>query len=188
MNDQKRRGFMEKLQALKAQEKWSDADYAVNAKTYVQDEKIAAFDAKGKALLEKVQALGGGDSLTDDKRCAMLGDLKGLLADVVKNTREKWDYMFAKLSGALKPVTASPAAAPKPQAGAAPKAQTSGAAPKPQASGAAPKPQAGATAAAKPQAGKPQAGPAAVKPVPSPSSAPPKPPVSATTEEWPGTQ
>jgi hypothetical protein len=103
MNEQKRRSFMEKLQALKAQEKWSDADYATSARSYVQDEQIGAFDIKGKVLLTKVQALGGGDALTDEKRCAMLGELKGLLGDVVKNTREKWDYMFAKLSGALKP-------------------------------------------------------------------------------------
>jgi hypothetical protein len=124
MNDQKRKAFMEKLQALKAQEKWSDADYGVKAKIYVQDEKILGYDAKGKALLEKVQALGGGDALTDDKRCVMLRDLKILLGDVVKNTREKWDYMFAKLSSALKPATA----ATKPHT---PNAATAAATPKP---------------------------------------------------------
>jgi|WetSurMetagenome_2_1015567.scaffolds.fasta_scaffold903941_1 hypothetical protein len=109
MNEQKRRSFMEKLQALKAQEKWSDADYATNAKPYVQDEQIGAFDVKGKTFLTKVQALGGGDTLTEEKRCVMLGELKGLLGDVVKNTREKWDYMFAKLSGALKPAATAAA-------------------------------------------------------------------------------
>ena len=109
MNEQKRRSFMEKLQALKAQEKWSDADYPTNAKPFVQDEQIVAFDVKGKTLLTKVQALGGGDTLTEEKRCAMLGELKGLLGDVVKNTREKWDYMFAKLSGALKPAATAAA-------------------------------------------------------------------------------
>jgi hypothetical protein len=109
LNDHNRRSFMEKLQALKAQEKWDDAEYATKAKPYVQDEKITGFDGKGRALLEKVQALGGGDSLTEEKRCVMLSELKGLLADVVKNTHAKWDYMFAKLNGALKPAVASPA-------------------------------------------------------------------------------
>jgi hypothetical protein len=104
MNEQKRRSFMEKLQALKVQEQWSDADYATNARPFVQDEKIAAFDVNSKILLTKVQSLGGGDSITEEKRCMMLGELKGLLGDMVKNTREKWDYMLAKLSGALKPV------------------------------------------------------------------------------------
>jgi hypothetical protein len=109
LNEQNRRSFMEKLQALKAQEAWDDANYAVKAKTYVQDEKIAAFDASGKALLEKVKALGGGDSLTEEQRCVMLEQLKGLLAEVVTNTREKWSYMFDKLNGALKPAVAAPA-------------------------------------------------------------------------------
>jgi hypothetical protein len=107
MNDKNRRAFLEKLRALKTQENWSDADYAVRAKPYVRDEKILAFDAKGRELLQKVQALGGGESLTEEKRCAMLGDLKKLLAAVVGNTREKWDYMFAKLSGALRPAAAA---------------------------------------------------------------------------------
>lgn len=109
MNDEKRRAFTEKLQALKAQEQWSDASYAANARPYVQDEKIAAFDATGRTLLARVQGLGGGDSLTDEARCALLGELKGLLAHVVANTRDKWDYMFAKLGRALKPGATSPA-------------------------------------------------------------------------------
>jgi hypothetical protein len=36
-----------------------------------------------------------------EKHCAMLGELRGLMAKVVENTRSKWAHMLAKLDTAL---------------------------------------------------------------------------------------
>jgi hypothetical protein len=99
MNERNKSAFQQKLQTLKTRHSWSDADYVANATVYVKDERTADFDARGKALLAEAGALGGGDATQD--RCAMLGKLKALLADLVRNTDAKWAHMHQKLDTAL---------------------------------------------------------------------------------------
>lgn len=108
MNEENKKAFQAKLLALKTREGWTDGDYAAKATPFVKDATIAAFDEGNKALLEKVPQLGGtveataalplGDS---GRRCAMLEDLRGLMARVVENTRAKWVHMQGKLDSAL---------------------------------------------------------------------------------------
>jgi hypothetical protein len=108
MNEENKKAFQGKLLALKAREGWTDADYPAKATPFVKDETIAALDEGNKALLAKVPQLGGatdfalaGAAGLPDKRCAMLGELRGLMAKVVENTRSKWAHMLAKLDTAL---------------------------------------------------------------------------------------
>jgi hypothetical protein len=108
-NDENKKAFQAKLLALKAREGWTDADYPAKATPFVKDETIAAFDEGNKVLLGKVPQLGGGADFAlagaagdmPDKRCAMLTDLRGLMAKVVDNTKAKWAHMLAKLDAAL---------------------------------------------------------------------------------------
>jgi hypothetical protein len=113
LNEANKKSFQEKLQLLKTRSGWTDGDYAVQARPFVQDERIAAFDADNKALLARVPQLGGGQtnqavagaaSLPGggaDPRCAMLTELRGLIAKLVENTQAKWRYMAGKLDSAL---------------------------------------------------------------------------------------
>jgi hypothetical protein len=119
MNDENRKTFHAKLQTLKARENWADADYVSNAKTFVQDDRIAAFDANGKALLAKVENLGQPEQVAVTasiatplgaldreaaRRCAMLADLRALMTQVVDNTHAKWQYMHTKLDTAAEAI------------------------------------------------------------------------------------
>lgn len=109
MNDENRKTFHGKLLALKAREGWSDADYPAKATPFVKDDAIAALDDGSNALLAKVPQLGGGADFAlagataslPDKRCAMLDELRALMAKVVENNKAKWAHMLAKLDAAL---------------------------------------------------------------------------------------
>jgi hypothetical protein len=114
LNETNKKSFQEKLQQLKLRNGWSDADYVNQARPYVQDERIAAFDSDNKALLDRIPQLGGGVQSTQalasaapmpgnvaDPRCAMLDELRGLMAKVVENTQAKWRYMAGKVDDAL---------------------------------------------------------------------------------------
>lgn len=107
MNDENKKAFQGKLLALKTRHGWTDADYPAKATPFVKDETIAALDEGNKALLAKVPQLGGGADFAlaaadlPEKRCAMLTELRGLMAKVVENTKAKWTHMLAKLDTAL---------------------------------------------------------------------------------------
>ena len=114
MNEANKRSFHEKLQQLKARNGWSDSDYVAKATPFIQDERIAAFDAENSALLAKVPQLGAGAQNTQslasvapaiggpgDRHCEMLAELRALMAKTVENTQAKWSYMLGKLDGAL---------------------------------------------------------------------------------------
>ncbi|MEJ2117507.1 MAG: hypothetical protein P8Y67_08275 [Alphaproteobacteria bacterium] len=113
INTANKKSFEMKLRALKARQNWTDRDFVAKATPFVKDKKIAAFDAFNKALLTKVSQLGkgasnnvslaslagGGDSQTN-KKCQMLNKLRGIMANVVENTRTKWAYMLGKIDAA----------------------------------------------------------------------------------------
>jgi altronate dehydratase len=108
MNDENKKAFQAKLMALKAREGWTDGDYAAKATPFVKDATISALDDGNKTLLAKVPQLGGFaqagsiPSMADEsRRCAMLNELRGLMARVVENTRAKWTHMLGKLDSAL---------------------------------------------------------------------------------------
>jgi hypothetical protein len=114
MNDANKKNFHEKLQLLKTRKGWADADYVAQATPFIQDERIAALDTDNAALLAKVPQLGSAAQTTQalasmspsmggapDGRCAMLDELRGLMAKVVGNTQAKWSYMFGKIDSAL---------------------------------------------------------------------------------------
>jgi len=110
LNAAQKTSLHEKLQLLKARRGWADGDFVAKATPFVQDAKIAEFDRGNKALLARVPQLGAPASLAgaapplpgaDGRNCAMLQELRGLMARLVENTRAKWAYMLGKIDGAL---------------------------------------------------------------------------------------
>lgn len=110
MNEAQKLAFQQKLQMLKTRQGWTDADFVARATPFVKDDKIAAFDEGNKAMLARVPQLGGNApalagaaSLPGgaDRHCAMLDELRGLMSQLVENTRAKWSYMLAKVDSAL---------------------------------------------------------------------------------------
>ena len=109
MNGENKKSFQDRLQLLRSRENWSDADYLAKATPFVKDGSIAAFDDGNKTLLAKVQALGAAPVAAgiaplpspDGRHCAMLDELRGLMAQVVENTRAKWGYMLGKVDAAM---------------------------------------------------------------------------------------
>jgi hypothetical protein len=107
LNEDNKKTFQAKLGALRSREGWTDSEYAASATPYVRDAKTAAFDDSNKLLLEQVPQLGKaeianlGDGPNLAKRCAMLEELRALMARVIDNTRAKWAYMHGKLETVL---------------------------------------------------------------------------------------
>ena len=110
LNNAKKAGLQEKLQLLKARQGWAEGDFVAKATPFVQDAKIAGFDQGNQSLLARVPQLGAPGSLAgaapslpsvDDRNCAVLHELRGLMAQLVENTRAKWTYMLGKVDGAL---------------------------------------------------------------------------------------
>jgi hypothetical protein len=99
LNDEHKRAFQESLQKLKVSAGWSDADYASKAKAFLNDDETAALDTANNELRTKIQALGGGEA-ADDKRCAILAELKGLMEKLVANAKARWEHMIAKVKDA----------------------------------------------------------------------------------------
>jgi hypothetical protein len=110
LNAAQKAGLHEKLQLLKARQGWVDGDFVAKATPFVQDAKISQFDQGNTALLARVPQLGAPASLAGaapslpsagDRNCATLEELRGLIAQLVENTRAKWAYMLGKVDGAL---------------------------------------------------------------------------------------
>ncbi len=114
LNTTNKQEFQQKLSALREKRGWSKDDFVKNARPLVQDAEIASFDARHEELLTKVPQIGQADrpvaSLAgiapaiepaSDKRCVMLDELRGLMGQVIENTRAKWAYMHGKTDAML---------------------------------------------------------------------------------------
>ncbi len=109
LNDLNRRNaelLQERMQRLKAAKAWSDSDFAVQAKALMADEKTAALDAEGKALLAKAGTLNA-EGASGDWLCAMLNEVRSLMGEIVGNARMRWDYMLGKVDAAIGVSTAA---------------------------------------------------------------------------------
>jgi hypothetical protein len=81
---------------------WTNEQFMKEATIYVQDERIAALDAKSGDLLTRLNSVGAAGSADGEPDCALLADLRGTMASLVKAQEEKWRHMFDKVEAALK--------------------------------------------------------------------------------------
>lgn len=106
--------FQEKLARIKEQAKLTDADFLAQGRALIEDDKIAAFDRQHEELVAKIPGIGRSarsvaslagvaPSMTpsENQRCVMLDELRGIMGQVVENTRAKWSYLQDKTDAAL---------------------------------------------------------------------------------------
>ncbi|WP_244534545.1 EipA family protein [Hyphomicrobium sp. CS1GBMeth3] len=100
-----------KLQALRDNKGWTDADYETKGLKLVHDAQLDAYDAQAGELLSKIDSLGspetsGEEASTD---CSSLSELKTASSDLMAVMRAKSVYLIEKIdreiarSGPAKP-------------------------------------------------------------------------------------
>lgn len=101
INDTNKDPFQRKLRRLQELKGWSDQQFLVDARPFVQDETIAGFDKTSERLLDEIGKLGGEGSAEGAADCALLPQLAERMRALVENTRAKWAYMNQKLDAAV---------------------------------------------------------------------------------------
>ena len=105
----------DRIKALKAKKGWPDEGYEDKAYDYLQDERMAGFDARSNDLLGKIDTLGQqGEKGGAD--CAALDELKAAGAGLLGVMKAKSAYMLERINAetgvAVVPAEATPAAKP----------------------------------------------------------------------------
>ncbi len=101
LNSRNAPGFQDKLRLLRERQKWSADDFMAKAATYVQDERIAAYDQRANDLLTQVNTMGEAGAASTSPDCKLLGDLRATMKALIDTQIEKWAYMFAKIERGL---------------------------------------------------------------------------------------
>ena len=81
---------------------WSHADFIKYGTPYVQDARIAHYDAQTGELLAKITNKGEQGATATTPDCRLLAELRATMQTLVATQTKKWDYMFLKLDKALK--------------------------------------------------------------------------------------
>ena len=94
--------FQARLKDLKEKRGWSYDQFLKEAAPLVQDARIAEFDERSAAFLEKIQNMGTEGAGANPPPCAALKDVRGVMQALVDVQKDKWSYMFGKVEGELK--------------------------------------------------------------------------------------
>lgn len=101
LNSRNTPGFQDKLRLLRERQKWSADEFMAKASTYVQDDRIAAYDQRASDLLDKVNTMGEAGAAAKSPDCRLLGDLRATMTALIDTQIEKWAYMFTKIERGL---------------------------------------------------------------------------------------
>jgi len=93
--------FQGKLRQLKTKRGWSDDRFLLEAEPLVRDEKIADFDRKSEAFLDRITRAGQTGAAGAAPDCALLTELRATMKVLVETQKAKWAYMFDKIEGEL---------------------------------------------------------------------------------------
>ena len=93
--------FQAKLRELKDKRGWSNDQFLKEAEPYVRDQEIIAYDQKSEGLLNRITGAGQQGSSAGTPDCALLGELRAAMKELVETQKAKWTHMFSKISGAL---------------------------------------------------------------------------------------
>lgn len=88
------------LADLAEAERWSNADYAQNARALVEDDTVRGLDAKAGELLAAIDRLGAIDAGAAPD-CARLRELRTSADELNTTLRDKWAYMFGRVEAAI---------------------------------------------------------------------------------------
>jgi hypothetical protein len=97
LNAKNKPRFQTELRELMKKRGWAPDQLMREAAPIVQDEKVAEFDRRTSALLDKINAMGTG--ATSD--CITLAELKGHMGALVETQQAKWAYLFERLAAEL---------------------------------------------------------------------------------------
>lgn len=101
LNNRHRPEFQTRLRELKDKRGWSDDQFLKEAAPFVQDDRIAVFDEESNKLLASISTMGTEGASASAPDCAMLGELRRMMAMLIETQAEKWAYMFQKLDAEL---------------------------------------------------------------------------------------
>lgn len=102
LNQSRRPGFQEKLRQLKQKRGWTHDQFMKEGAPFVQDERIATYDAKSSEFLERINTMGERGSTAPTPDCALLLELRAHMKALVETQTAKWEYMHGKLDDELK--------------------------------------------------------------------------------------
>lgn len=102
LNQKHKPSYQARLKELKDKRGWSHDQFLKEAAPLVQDTKIAEYDERSAAFLEKIQTVGDEGSSTAKPQCAALTEVRAMMKSLVEAQTAKWSYMFGKIEQELK--------------------------------------------------------------------------------------
>ena len=101
LNQKNRPAFQGRLRELKDKRGWSHDQFLKDGAAFVQDSVISEYDERSTATLERIERIGAEGAASPTPSCKALGDVRGLMQDLVRVQTEKWGYMFGKIEREL---------------------------------------------------------------------------------------
>ncbi|MGE0700290.1 MAG: hypothetical protein AB7O57_14430 [Hyphomicrobiaceae bacterium] len=101
LNQANKPAFQAKLRQLKTKRGWSHDQFLAEAAPIVQDQRIAAYDEKSAAFLERIERLGAEGTSAASPDCARLLEVRQSMTSLVTVQKEKWAYMFERIGAEL---------------------------------------------------------------------------------------
>ena len=93
--------FQTKLRQLKDKRGWSHDQFMSEAAPLVRDETIIGFDQKSEEMLSRITRGGQSGASGGAPDCALLAELRRLMAALVETQKAKWAYMFDRIEQEL---------------------------------------------------------------------------------------
>lgn len=101
LNNKNRPEFQDKLRQLKEKRGWDNDQFLKEAAPFVKDDQIDVYDETSNDLLAKITNMGQEGAAAKTPDCAMLGELRDHMSELVGTQTRKWTYMFDKLAKEL---------------------------------------------------------------------------------------
>ena len=101
LNQKYKPPYQARLKDLKEKRGWSYDQFLKEAAPLVQDAKIAEYDERTAAFLEKIQTMGTEGANTAEPQCAALAEVQRVMKALVDVQKDKWAYLFGRIEQEL---------------------------------------------------------------------------------------
>ena len=102
LNQKNRPIYQARLRELREKRSWTQDQFFKEAAPLVQDERIAEFDQRSQAFLERIQSMGAEAPTGSKEGCKTLAEVRGYMGSLVEVQSAKWSYMFGRIDQELK--------------------------------------------------------------------------------------